>query len=53
MKPSRVASNGLLTFVVERAVMFAKPATAVIVAADSAPPEITASQRPQATSRAA
>ena len=52
-KPSRSTSNGRLTPVVESAVMLAKPASAVIVAADSAPPVATASQRPQAIRRAA
>ena len=39
--------------VVDNAVMFTKPATAVIVAADSDPPEITASHRPHAICLAA
>ena len=51
--PSRSTSNGRLTPVVDSAVMLRNPASAVIVAADSAPPVMTASQRPQAISRAA
>ena len=53
MKPSRVASNGLLTNVLDNAVMLLNPARAVMVAALSAPPVNTASQRPHAMSRAA
>ncbi|CAB4614057.1 unannotated protein [freshwater metagenome] len=53
MKPSRVASNGLLTIEVDKAVIFSKPATAVIVAADSDPPEMTASHIPHEICRAA
>ena len=52
-KPSRVVSKGLLVPVLESAVMLAKPASAVMVSADSAPPVITTSHRSQAICRAA
>ena len=52
-KPSRLASNGIETPDVDRAVMLRNPAMAVGVSVDSVPPASMASQRPHAISRAA
>ena len=52
-KPSRSTSNGREIPLLEIAVMLVNPATDVVVPADSLPPVTTASQRPQAMSRAA